>query len=209
MQLLDDFCSDDACPLGTLFTVSPGQSTPFGSKTNSISQKVIPSAFAIDDDIFTEASDSPADYKSNLCKDTNLLSVNQLLDSVLETATHVGRLSVSSTSDVPFKEMASQCEALLVGKQQKLSVCMSTRQQQQFFLSGLSQDDKEMKHSSHLCTEQLQMIGNPFVEPNFNAYACTVTATTTLLFPTEYQCQPQFRLPASNPFDNFLKAAGW
>nr|XP_010911447.2 uncharacterized protein LOC105037488 [Elaeis guineensis] len=82
MQLLDDFCSDDACPLGTLFTVSPGQSTPFGSKTNSISQKVIPSAFAIDDDIFTEASDSPADYKSNLCKDTNLLSVNQLLDSV-------------------------------------------------------------------------------------------------------------------------------
>ncbi|XP_008784320.2 protein SEMI-ROLLED LEAF 2-like isoform X1 [Phoenix dactylifera] len=210
MQLLDDFSSDDVCPLGALFMELPGQSISFGSKTNSISQEVMPPAFAIDDDIFTEASDSPADYKSNLSRDTNILSVNQLLDSILETATEVGRLSVSSTADVPFKEMASQCEALLVGKQRKLSVFTSARQQQEIFLSGLSQDDNRMKHSSHLCIGQLQTVGSPFDhEQNFNAYACTVTTTTTLLCPTEYQWQPQFRLPASSPFDNFLKAVGW
>jgi hypothetical protein len=36
-------------------------------------------------------------------------------------------LSVSTNKDLPFKEVANQCEALLIGKQQKLSVCMSVR----------------------------------------------------------------------------------
>jgi len=33
----------------------------------------------------------------------------------------VGRFSVSTAPDVSYKEMASHCEALLMGKQQKMS----------------------------------------------------------------------------------------
>lgn len=205
MQLLDDFSSDDVCPLRAQFMELPGQSIPFGSKTNSVSQEVMPTAFALDDDIFTEASDCLAYSKSNLPMGTNILSINQLLDSVLESTIQAGRLSVSSTSDVPFKEMTSQCEALLVGKQQKLSVFMGSQQQEEIFVSVLSRDNNEMKHSSPWGIEQLQTIG---IEQNFDAYPCTVT-TTALLCATEYQFQPQFRLPASSPFDNFRKAAGW
>jgi protein EFR3 len=37
-------------------------------------------------------------------------------------------MSVSTDQDLPFKEVANQCEALLIGKQQKLSICMSVRE---------------------------------------------------------------------------------
>lgn len=45
---------------------------------------------------------------------------------VLETTHHVGRISVSTPSNMPYKEMALHCEALLVGKQQKISTFMGT-----------------------------------------------------------------------------------
>jgi hypothetical protein len=37
---------------------------------------------------------------------------------------------VSTNQDLPFEEVANQCEALLIGKQQKLSVCMSVREKE-------------------------------------------------------------------------------
>lgn len=45
---------------------------------------------------------------------------------VLETTHQVGRISVSTPSDMPYREMALHCEALLMGKQQKLSTFMGT-----------------------------------------------------------------------------------
>lgn len=37
---------------------------------------------------------------------------------------------MSTNQDLPFKEVANQCEALLIGKQQKLSVCMSVHEKE-------------------------------------------------------------------------------
>lgn len=69
-----------------------------------------------------------------------------------------GRLSVCMTTDVPFKEMASHCEALVIGRQQKMSIFMCLQQKQETCPSGLSQDHNDGKHSSNLCTSKLQMV---------------------------------------------------
>ena len=47
---------------------------------------------------------------------------------VLETARQVASFPVSSTP-VPYDQMKSQCEALVTGKQQKMSVLQSYKQQ--------------------------------------------------------------------------------
>lgn len=49
---------------------------------------------------------------------------------VLETAREVANLPVLTTI-VPYDQMKSQCEALVLGKQQKMSVLLSFKQQQQ------------------------------------------------------------------------------
>lgn len=49
----------------------------------------------------------------------------------METAHQVGRISVSTAPDVPYKEMARHCEALLMGKQQKMSNVMIIQQKQE------------------------------------------------------------------------------
>jgi len=43
----------------------------------------------------------------------------------LDTAQQIGRFSVSTAADISYKEMASHCEALLMGKQQKMSRLMT------------------------------------------------------------------------------------
>lgn len=77
---------------------------------------------------------------------------------VLETAWQPGRFSVSTTPDVPFKEMASHCEALLMGKQQKMSVFMSAQQKQERYLTDLSQDQNEVNQPLYMCTEQFYRV---------------------------------------------------
>ncbi|BBH07343.1 hypothetical protein Prudu_019254 [Prunus dulcis] len=76
--------------------------------------------------------DSQKNDSANL---PDLLSVNQLMESVLETAHQVGRLSISNAPDVPYKEMAGHCEALLIGKQQKMSSLMNFQQNQGYLMN--------------------------------------------------------------------------
>ncbi|PKA47054.1 hypothetical protein AXF42_Ash011728 [Apostasia shenzhenica] len=198
-QLLRDFLPDDSCPLGAQFVDMPGQMSP-GPKSED---EVNSSAFPVEDDAFAEASENVADTKAQLLLDANLLSVNQLLESVLETARQVGRLSVSTTPDVPFKEMANHCEALLVGKQQKLSVFIASQQKQEVLLA-----ENSTKPSPYPGAEEILTGGNPFLDQNINACPKPIS-TTSLTCAAECQNQPQFlRLPASSPYDNFLKAAG-
>ena len=44
---------------------------------------------------------------------------------VLDTARHVASSISISTSPIPYSQMASQCEALGIGKQKEMSVVMS------------------------------------------------------------------------------------
>ncbi|XP_058073685.1 protein SEMI-ROLLED LEAF 2-like [Magnolia sinica] len=196
-QLLDEFLPDDVCPLGVQL---------LGDTQGQISDETAPT-FSVEDDVFQEASqaDPPSQISLNA---PNLLSVNQLLESVLETARQVGRLSVS-TYDVPYKEMASHCEALLVGKQEKMSVFMITQQKQGNLLSGPQQEQNGVEMPSHLHVDQgVQLISNPSLDSfDLNLHK-PANINASMLCATEYQHPTQFRLPASSPFDNFLKAAG-
>ncbi|RZS11762.1 hypothetical protein BHM03_00043126 [Ensete ventricosum] len=52
-------------------------------------------------------------------------------------------------------------------------------------------------------------IGNPFLEPNIVSYTYQAPTSTASFCAVGYHYQPQlYQLPASSPFDNFLKAAG-
>ncbi|KAK1313502.1 hypothetical protein QJS10_CPA06g01533 [Acorus calamus] len=205
-QLLNEFLPDDVCPLGAqLFMDTAGQVSLFSSKGYELHEEVTPAAFSVDDDISNEASGRQSDIQLQLPTDpTSLLSVNQLLESVLETAGQVGRFSVCTAPDMPYKEMASHCEALLIGKREKMSYFMNAQQ------NGTHQDQEETSLPPSLPVDNILMTGNPFVEPSFNEHLNKPSnRTVPLLCATEYQNQPQFfRLPASSPFDNFLKAAG-
>ncbi|KAJ6826892.1 uncharacterized protein M6B38_369555 [Iris pallida] len=208
-QLLSDFLPDDVCPLGVQFVEAAGQVLAFGSDKGYLCpEKGIPKTFSIEDDVFNESFESSADSKPQLPLDSNLLSVNQILDSVIDAA--IGRISVCTTSDVPFKEMTSHCEALMMGKQQKLAVFMNGQQKQELLLSGFSHDQNNVKQSPYSCADQFQTAGNPFLDHNLPypqkmapapAFPCAIES--------QYQYQnPLLVLPASSPYDHFLKAAG-
>lgn len=55
-----------------------------------------------------------------------LIIKNDIHLQVSETTHQVGRISISTPFDMPYKEMALHCEALLMGKQQKMSTFMGT-----------------------------------------------------------------------------------
>lgn len=214
-QLLSDFLPDDVCPLGAQFVeVGPGQIPIFGSRKANLSEEEAMSKTFIDDDVI-EAFESSVDTNSQQPMDANLLGVNQLLESVQETT--IGRLSVCTTPDVPFKEMASHCEALVIGKQQKMSAFMCAPEKQEICQNSLPQDHRDAKQSSNECADQLATAGNPFLVLNFDAYpqqmppfpALPTATDVQSQYPYQYD-QPAFlRLPASSPYDNFLKAAGY
>lgn len=47
---------------------------------------------------------------------------------MLESAQQVGRMSISVTPEVSYKEMTNQCEALVNGKRMRMSNLMSIQQ---------------------------------------------------------------------------------
>ncbi|KAJ0985866.1 hypothetical protein J5N97_004222 [Dioscorea zingiberensis] len=210
-QLLDDFVPEDVCPLGAQFVESSRQISSLVSQNGLKNEKeVMPATLSMDDDLLIESFESVADPEPRPHTDTsNLLSVNQLLESVLETAWYAGRFSVSTTPDVPFKEMASHCEALLRGKQQKMSAFISVQQKQEWHLNGLAHDQNEEKQSSYLHADQFHLIGNPFLDHSHNAYPHPFSNGAPMIYsPLQYHQPEHVRLPASSPYDNFLKAAG-
>ncbi|XP_059668417.1 protein SEMI-ROLLED LEAF 2 isoform X2 [Cornus florida] len=199
-QLLNVFLPDDVCPLGAhSFTDAPRTIYQFDSNNHKSPEEAGP-IFSIEDATLADSFENQAEHNARLAIETsNLLSVNQLLESVLEVGHQVGRLSVSTALDVSYKEMAGHCEALLAGKQEKMSYLMSSQQRQESVLSWASENyDKEERK-----------VGNPFLDQKTPNPDITSLGTVTMPCATEYQHNPHaFRLPASSPYDNFLKAAG-
>lgn len=80
---------------------------------------------------------------------------------MLETARQVESVSVSTNkSDVPFKEMADHCDALLMGKQQKLSVFAASQQKQDNTILSLSSYPNQLQTvcSLGLCLESFFLL---------------------------------------------------
>lgn len=208
-QLLNDFLPDDVCPLGAqLFMDSMN---PFDPKHDKPVEEAAP-IFSIDDCSLSDSFESQTQNNSELPREiSNLLSINQLLESVGETAHNVGRYSISTAPDMPYKETASHCEALLKGKQQKMSHLMSVQQRQESFIFSL----EKQKDEAQIIPDDPQVdtgfkAGNPFLEQDLTTnLQMAPVGPVPMQCATEYQHHPHFfRLPASSPYDNFLKAAG-
>ncbi|XP_043691428.1 protein SEMI-ROLLED LEAF 2-like isoform X2 [Telopea speciosissima] len=205
-QLLNEFFPDEMCPLGSQLLDTAQEVPQFSSEDNKSLDEVRPPILTIDDDTLPEAFEGQTDTNLHLGLQTsNLLSVDQLLESVLETTSQVGRYSVSTTPDVPYKEMANHCEALLLGKRQKMSTFMIAQQKQENLTSFCFRENNEAKK-----VPSYSQSGNPFLDQNINAnLPKPVVGTGPMLCATEFQQYPNcYRLPTSSPYDNFLKAAG-
>ncbi|GFP87741.1 protein efr3 homolog [Phtheirospermum japonicum] len=204
-QLLKEFSPDDSCSLGGQFFAD----SPMKGHQYHFVQAV--SLCGMDDDLHHDSAESNFPPNSKLTIEfPSLLSVDQLLQSVLETAHHVGRMSVSTAPDASYKEMANHCESLMMGKQQKMSVLINTnpnnKQGSLLTISSLNSPERQMP--SHA---GFQKVDQPFFDLNSPGFTNKLSSGSPAppLCATEYQHRPlSFRLPTSSPYDNFLKAAG-
>ncbi|KAK4759438.1 hypothetical protein SAY87_022569 [Trapa incisa] len=202
-QLVKEFVPNEVCPLGAQSIMgSHGKLYSLESK-GSESNGQPTSLLSAEEDAFVDLFEA----KENVDADTgcsDLLSIDQLLESVLEAAHQVGRMSISTAPDVPYKDMAQHCEALLVEKQQKMSNLVSAPQRQESFMTIPLQNDSSL----YPVQPSYHRSGNPFVD-DYNANSQKQLAALPQLCASEWQHNPDFfRLPASSPYDNFLKAAG-
>ncbi|XP_021290264.1 protein EFR3 homolog B isoform X2 [Herrania umbratica] len=199
-QLLQGFSPDDAYPLGApLFMETPRPCSPLAQMGFQAFEEILPLAAMTDEEAFPEANGSQSDRKTSLSISTlDVLSVNELLDSVLETARQVASFSVSPTP-IPYDQMKSQCEALVTGKQQKMSVLHSFKHQQDANAT-LEETEKEVLYL-------------PSVKMEFSEDRMLISREQGHVMGQLALCshefgQHSFRLPPSSPYDKFLKAAG-
>ncbi|KAI8537576.1 hypothetical protein RHMOL_Rhmol09G0034800 [Rhododendron molle] len=193
-QLLEGFSPDDAYPLGgPLFMETPRPCSPLAQMESQAFDEVMNLDALSDEEAFPEPNGSQSGRKTSLSVNSlDILSVNQLLDSVLETARQVASLPVSSTP-IPYDQVTNQCEALVTGKQQKMSVLHSFKLRQEGKAIVLSHEDE--KTLPNLTIEVSN--GEP-IPKNMGLLVCSL----------DYAQEQSFRLPPSSPYDKFLKAAG-
>ncbi|KAM1018162.1 hypothetical protein ACFX2C_039817 [Malus domestica] len=208
-QLLNDFLPDDACPLGAPLNMeTPREIDQVGVQDDGEPDKAEPPLFTIGDNALPNASENQTDPGTKVAMESlSLISVDQLLDSVLETTHQVGRLSVSAATNMPYMEIAGQCEAIQMGKQQKLSTFIVSQQRQESLIR-FSNDCSQEKETPSVVPLGAPTSGNPFLESGAISLNQSVGNGSLMLCATEYQPYPHFQLPASSPYDNFLKAAG-
>ncbi|XP_023514234.1 uncharacterized protein LOC111778563 [Cucurbita pepo subsp. pepo] len=197
VELLHGFLPDETYPLGApLFMETPHPCSPLAKLAFSDHDEVMPAAFT-DDEAFLEPSESQSDRKTSLSiSNLDILNVNQLLESVLETARQVASNQVSS-APIPYDQMKSQCEALVTCKQEKMSVLHSFKQ---------TKEEKAIVLSSEIETSYPPLLVNTMeiVPDDLKYYA---KEDQPLPCSHEYgRCS--LRLPPSSPYDKFLKAAG-
>ncbi|KAJ6419101.1 hypothetical protein OIU84_029247 [Salix udensis] len=200
-QLLQDFSPDDVYPLGApLFMDTPRPCSPLARMEFQAFEEIMPAAALTDDESFTELNGSQSGRKTSISVHTlDILSVNELLESVLETARQVASSQVSSTP-VPYDQMKSQCEALVTGKQQKMSILHSFKHQPEAKVFPSTDEKKDtsvhdVKMELPQCDLKLAMKDQ-------------IRAPDQLALCSLEYGQNSFRLPPSSPYDKFLKAAG-
>ncbi|KAM3280808.1 protein SEMI-ROLLED LEAF 2 isoform X1 [Capsicum chacoense] len=201
-ELLKKFSPDDSDSLGTQFFTDAQQRA---QQSNSVDLS------SIFDDNGPDLFQSGSEQKEQSAVDIpNLLSVNQLLESVLETA-QVGRISVSAEPEFSYKEMAHHCETLMTGKQQKMYNLMNSQHRRDNALIEISENssvqDKESTSDNQIDNQVKNQLADQKVA---NVSDKPTQGTVPRHNGAELQSNPEsFRLPVSSPYDNFLKAARW
>ncbi|XP_020223321.1 protein EFR3 homolog A isoform X1 [Cajanus cajan] len=200
-QLLQGFSPDDAYPSGPpLFMETPRPCSPLAQIEFPNFVEIMAPDDLMDEETGHEHSGSQSDYKTSLSTNyPDVLSVNQLLDSVLETARQVASVSTSSTP-LPYDQMKNQCEALVTGKQQKMSVIQSFKHQQEECKAIILSSENEVD-------------GFPVSVKALEYSKGDLKLVTQQQFQARYSSHDSgqlhsLRLPPSSPFDKFLRAAG-
>ncbi|RRT83399.1 hypothetical protein B296_00017762 [Ensete ventricosum] len=114
---------------------------------------------------------------------------------VIETARQVASLP-TSTIPVPYDQMKSQCEALVIGKQQKMSVLQSFKHQQVDWRVVPEEnyvDSVDAHQTPHFPESMLSLDEKEHVRRSNSLSS---------------ESEQSFRLPPASPYDKFLKAAG-
>lgn len=202
-ELLKEFSPDDSDSLGSQFLADAQHRV---QQSNSVDLSSI-----LDDDGPDLSQSSSKQNEQSAMEIPNLLSVNQLLESVLETAHQVGRISLSNEPDFSYKEMTHHCEALLTGKQQRMYNLLNSQHRQDSALIRISQNSSEQDKESSSDNQVENQAKNQLVDQKV-ANVSQKPSSGTVDWHCGAQCQSNpemFRLPASSPYDNFLKAAGW
>ncbi|CAH8308963.1 unnamed protein product [Eruca vesicaria subsp. sativa] len=201
-EIESDFTrDDDAHPLGaTMFMDTPGSNSPLNQTEVPAFEEVELSAIVAFEKTSPGASGSEPGHNKSLSTNSNpenVLSVNELLESVSETARQVESLHVSSIP-VPYDQMMNQCEALETGKQQKMSVLQSFKPDAAKAIT-LSEEDKLflLDETDEDDEDDLKAVTVVQVQPQSQLPFCSLEVE-----------QNSFRLPSSSPYDEFLKAAG-
>ncbi|PNY04250.1 arm repeat superfamily protein [Trifolium pratense] len=122
-------------------------------------------------------------------------------DEVLETARQVASFPNSETH-VPYDQMKNQCEALVSGKQQKMSVLHSFKHQQDTRALVLSSAIETKVSPLPIKTLEysegdLKLVSQEQIHALYPVHPCSY----------DYR-QHSLRLPPASPYDKFLKAAG-
>lgn len=193
-QLLQEFSLDDSFPLGApLFMETPHSCSMYAEKDDHcFDEDVIPCEMDDDDDIVFEHSGSQSDRKtSGSMASSDVLNVNQLMESVHETARQVANIPVS-TNPVSYDQMKSQCESLVMEKQQKMSVLMSFKHSRTDSRSSIGENGPETNESSAQSEPELHLTRKDYMRRNDSTSSD----------------DRSFRLPPASPYDKFLKAAG-
>ncbi|KAL9237500.1 hypothetical protein vseg_012038 [Gypsophila vaccaria] len=201
-QLLQEFSPDESYPLGVpLFMDTPQPCSPLAMvEFQPFDDEV--AALGLFDDSLLDASGSQSGRKTSISSNSlDILSVNQLLESVLETAQQVEKLPVYTTN-VPYNQVKDQCEALVMGKHQKMLVLHSIKRQPNSKAIVVSNDTEiDSSTTAAMIWEELEASsiskGKELIRDNDPLYPCSL----------EYGHQ-SFRLPPASPYDKFLRAAG-
>ncbi|GMH18201.1 hypothetical protein Nepgr_020042 [Nepenthes gracilis] len=202
-QLSQKFSSGDSYPLeAQLFMETSKPGSPLAQRDFLAFDEAITPA-VIDEEAFTEENGSQSGRKTSVSVySLDILSVNELLDSALETASQVASLPISSTA-MPYDQVKNRCEAFVTGKHKKMSVLHSIKQQQEPKAIIVSCTNEE-KMPSLPTTKMEDSDGELKLWNKEPILGCK----QIVLCSTDYRQQRSFRLPPSSPYDCFLKAAG-
>eukprot|EP01018_Ginkgo_biloba_P032611 Gb_14070 [translate_table: standard] len=231
-ELMQGFSPDDAFALGAqLYMETPRPCSPFVSKENLSLDEIVPSGFAVEEDVVNEVFGAQTSSKTRHSMDaSHVLSVNQLLESnylglpcmpstppldcmVLDTARHVASISISTTP-VPYNQMASQCEALVIGKQKKMSILMNFKTNPDPLQLTLPENHELNRLVVYEANQGLQKIKTNSLHEQKSTLNTSkpvwfsVSPSSLYASQERHHSWQSFRLPPSSPYDNFLKAAG-
>ncbi|CAD6251914.1 unnamed protein product [Miscanthus lutarioriparius] len=190
-QLLHDFSPDEMCPTSAHYLESPSKIARPSSDDDTDYQEAELIDLRNDNITFAEVSATTLTDTAIPVPTTNLLSIDELLETVvIDASSQTGAQSMAG--DIPFQEMTSHCEALSMGKHHKMSLLMSFKQ-----ATPVVPDNQVNRvEAAHASDKQNT---NPFLLQSGTAEAQQVASDVQ---------PPVLRLPASSPYDNFLKAAG-